>query len=162
MMHGGNSKLDKNNFILQQNGALSHFHLQVWQFLNVSYTDRLAEILTETWLCCNAFQDHLTTLPRIFVYASMLKKLCICHHYQETHNSCNNIQYQPKLTGWWWWWWCKCAGRDGITNWHMKCHSWTHRTQTEGLWCNTKFEMFLNTFETLWCSILCHILVINY
>ena len=66
------------------------------------------------------------------------------------------MQYQPKLTGWWWWWWwwCKCVGRDGITDWCMKCQSCTHTTQTMKD-CGTILN--LNYFQYFW-----HNLVQNF
>jgi hypothetical protein len=39
---------ERNNFILQQDGALLHYCVQVLQFLNESLPHRLAELATET------------------------------------------------------------------------------------------------------------------
>jgi hypothetical protein len=94
---------DRSKFILQQDGSLPHIHLQEWHILNVSCTVRLDQLLTEAWLCCDSWQDHLTSLPWTFVYSGTWKKLCTCHHYQGMWDSCNNavMPLLPKETGQW-------------------------------------------------------------
>jgi hypothetical protein len=82
---------------------------------------------------------------------------CLCKYVKEAvyvtitkrHVTVATVQYQTKLTEWWWWWWwwCrKCVGTDGITDWCMKCQSWTLRTHTYGLWRSTKFSIFFTYF----------------
>ena len=77
-------------FTLQQNGARTHFHVQVLLGLN----DNLVQLPVMIRHGCDGRRGNPTSLPRIILWVREI--LHMCQHYQDIWHSCNNVTL----------WWC--------------------------------------------------------